>query len=40
MECDIQEPMRKLAPNFSQTILNSVQLANVAVVIKAPLVST
>ena len=40
MECDIQEPMRRLAPGFAQTISNAVELAEIAANIKAPLIST
>jgi hypothetical protein len=30
MECDIQEPMRKLAPGFQEVIKNAVHIANIA----------
>lgn len=30
MECDIQEPMRKLAPGFQDVIQNAVKMANLA----------
>ena len=30
MECDIQEPMRKLAPGFQEVIKNAEQMAHLA----------
>ena len=40
MECDIQEPLRKLAKNFRKVVRNSISLAEIAEEVKAPLIST
>ena len=40
MECDIQEPLRKLAKNFRDVVANAIRLAEIAEEVKAPLIST
>jgi len=40
MECDIQEPLRKLAKNFREVVHHAIKLAEIAEEVKAPLIST
>jgi hypothetical protein len=40
LECDIQEPLRKLAKNFREVVGNAITLTEIAEEVKAPLIST
>ena len=40
MECDVQEPMRRLSKNFSSVLKGALAMAELAETLKAPLVST